>query len=62
VVLDALPVPLYPPPVAPTAAFGSTDTASTSFGSTFGFGGSTGVGAGGGVGCGCACGDGLPID
>ena len=62
VVRDALPVPLYPAPVAPTAFFGSTLTCSTSCGSTLGFGGSTGVGAGGGVGCGCCRGDGLPID
>ena len=73
VVRDALPVPLYPVPDAPTAAFGliffgascaavvsAGCTAST--GSTFGSGGGVGVGAGGGVGCGCCRGDGLPID
>lgn len=64
VVRDALPVPLYAPPAAPTAAFGSTFTLSTSCGSTFvtGSGGGVGAGAGGGVGCGCCRGDGLPID
>ena len=54
VVRDALPVPLYPPPAAPTAFFGSTLTCSTSCGSTLVF-----TGSGGGVGAGCGAGGGV---